>query len=277
MSVKGFPSETSGQFAADTVPPESPAGRGKRVRNPQGQGGRLRTDLIVAADRLLAQTGDVEGLALRAVAREAGVATPSIYLHFPGKQELVRAVLEVRFAELGARIRAAIAAADGPAAQLAAGCLAYCRFATDQPNAYRVLFGRLPGRDVAEAPSDAGRLTARTQQEDEGVNVDPIDSEGARGDASAARTRGERPEQPPRVGADVFAYLVEGVARCMQAGVAPSGDPHRVATGVWAALHGIVTLRVSVPGFPWPPLHQQVDDVLRGLVGLRHNRSTGAQ
>jgi hypothetical protein len=30
-----------------------------------------------------------------------------------------------------------------------------------------------------------------------------------------------------------------------------------------------VALRGSVPHFPWPPLEQQVDDVLRGIVGLR--------
>src|SRR5215211_7851719 len=77
------------------------ADAGRRARNPQGQGGRLRADLIAAADAILARTGDVEGLSLRAVAREVGIATPSIYLHFPDKAALVRAVLDARFAELG--------------------------------------------------------------------------------------------------------------------------------------------------------------------------------
>ena len=88
--------------------------RSSRVRNPQGQGVRLRADLIAAADRLLAETGDLHGLSLRAVAREVGIATPSIYLHFPDKAALVRAVLEARFAELAETIRAAVTRETDP-------------------------------------------------------------------------------------------------------------------------------------------------------------------
>src|SRR3954466_14048308 len=80
----------------------------RRARNPQGQGSRLRLELIDAADRMLARTGDVEGLSLRAVAREVGIATPSIYLHFPDKSALIHAVLDARFEQLGAAVRAAV-------------------------------------------------------------------------------------------------------------------------------------------------------------------------
>jgi AcrR family transcriptional regulator len=215
----------------DAAPRDNPAtARSRRPRNPQGQGGKLRADLIAAADRILARTGDVAGLSLRAVAREIGIATPSIYLHFADKDALVRAVLDARFAELGAAVRAAVLAADGPGAQLLAGCLAYCRFGMDQPNAYRVLFGRAPRPD---APVDAAP------------------------DSS--------------LGASTFDLLVQGVAVCIRSGAAPEGDPLRIATGVWTALHGIVSLRGSLPNFPWPSLDQQVADVLSGLVRLRHN------
>ena len=233
-------------------------GISKRVRNRQGEGGRLRTDLIAAADRLLALTGDADGLSLRAVAREAGVATPSIYLHFPDKQALIQAVLAARFAELGASVRAAVMAATGPAEQLRAGCLAYCRFATEHPNAYRVLFGRQPTPPVpvAEGSPHPNPLPER---------------EGA---SSAALTEGDGDipaSLSPQVGAAAFGFLIDGVSACMTADLAPDGDAVRVAVSVWTALHGIVSLRGSVPSFPWPPLQQQVDDVLGGLVGLRHN------
>ena len=203
--------------------------RSARIKNPQGQGGRLRGDLVAAADRLLGRTGDVEGLSLRAVAREVGIATPSIYLHFPDKAALVRAVLEVRFAELAEAVRAAVVSAPDPAEQLRAGCLAYCRFASEHPNAYRVLFGRRPGPE----PASTGGI---------------------------------------QTGAAAFDGLVQAIAACMRAGVAPEDDPFRVATNVWTALHGIVSLRSTTPGFPWPALERQVDDVLAGLVGLHHNR-----
>jgi AcrR family transcriptional regulator len=220
-------------------PASGPKGS-RRARYPQGQGGRLRDDLIEAADRILSRTGDVEGLALRAVAREAGIATPSIYLHFPDKQALVRAVLEVRFRELADAVRAAVATESGPAGCLRAGALAYCQFATDHPNAYRVLFGRV---STAPTPSNS-----------------PATGEEARDDGPSDRAQATPPA--------AFGFLVEGVAGCMRAGIAPERDPVRVATNVWTALHGIVTLRRSVPAFTWPPLSEQVDDVLSAFVGL---------
>jgi AcrR family transcriptional regulator len=239
----------------------SEAGGHRRVRNPQGQGGRLRTELIAAADRLLARTGDIGGLSLRAVAREVGIATPSIYLHFPDKQALVRAVLDARFAELGAAVQAAVVAADGPAAKLRAGCLAYCRFAAEHPNAYRVLFGRLYG-----SPSTAASESALQQPPAPPATDGPVEQTGE--PESSNRLP---PEVTANPGAITFGFLVDGVEACMRAEVAPAGDPFRVATNVWTALHGIVTLRSITPGFPWPPLERQVDDVLSGMVGLRHN------
>jgi AcrR family transcriptional regulator len=207
----------------------------RRPRNPQGQGVRLRDDLIAAADRILAQTGSVEALSLRAVAREVGIATPSIYLHFPDKGALVTAVLRARFAELGSAVGAAARQAIGPFPQLRAGCLAYCRFATEYPNAYRVLFGVM------------------------------------RAAASGSVPRESLMPASGYAGAEAFNFLVEGVAACMRAGLAPDDDPFRVATNVWTALHGIVTLRNALPAFPWPPLERQLDDALAGMVGLHHN------
>jgi AcrR family transcriptional regulator len=227
----------------------------RRSRNPQGQGGRLRLELIAAADRILAQTGDVEGLSLRGVAREVGIATPSIYLHFPDKSALIHAVLEARFAELGAAVRAAIDGSREPSEQLRAGCMAYCRFATEQPNAYRVLFGRAPTVPASDSHPNEPRPH----------NEGPSPSEGGSGSGQHQPAIG--------VGAPTFNLLVQSVAACMRAEPAPSGDPMRVAINLWTALHGIVSLRGSVPVFPWPPLEQQVDDAIGGLLRPHHNPS----
>ena len=70
-----------------------------RQRNPRGQGERLRDDIIEAASRLLADPA-APPLTLRAVAREAGVAATSVYLHFDDIEELVLAVADRRFGEL---------------------------------------------------------------------------------------------------------------------------------------------------------------------------------
>lgn len=195
--------------------------RNRRPRNPQGSGARLRGELIAAAARLLDRTGDEEALTLRAVAREAGVAAPSVYLHFASKDDLIWAVVAAHFEELRQAIVAAKTAEEEAVAQLRAGCLAYCRFGLERPGAYRVLF---------QTP------------------------------------RGSTPDQ--LIGLEAFATLADGIAACMAAGAAPPNDPTRIATTVWAGLHGIVSLRQAMPRFPWPPVESMVNDVLVGLVGL---------
>lgn len=195
----------------------------RRSRNAPGEGGRLRDELIAAASHLLADTNAVDALSLRAVAREVGIAAPSVYLHFPSREALLRAVLEEHFAALKQAIEDASAEVSGPAAGLRAGCLAYCRFALEQPGPYRVLFG-------------------------------------------ISRQEPDAPPSEQLTGMDAFATLVDGIGACMVAGVAPVGDPFAVATAVWAALHGTVSLRQAMLDFPWPPLETQVDEILAGLA-----------
>jgi AcrR family transcriptional regulator len=115
-------------------------GSPRHARNPRGEGERLRSDLVDAADRLLRAGQTHESLSLRAVAREVGIAATSIYLHFPDKFALLLAVYERHFDDLAHRVEQAIGAHADPAGQLRAAALAYWRFAEDHPDAYHVLF-----------------------------------------------------------------------------------------------------------------------------------------
>jgi AcrR family transcriptional regulator len=117
-----------------------------RPRNPPGEGGRLRNELIAAAGRLLAAGGDPESLTLRAVAREAGISAPSVYLQFESKDALLRAVVSEHFALFQRAVEVGLASGKDPAARLLNGCLAYGRFAAEQPGSYRIMFETsLPG------------------------------------------------------------------------------------------------------------------------------------
>ncbi|MFF4952378.1 TetR/AcrR family transcriptional regulator [Streptomyces chattanoogensis] len=112
-----------------------------RPRNPRGQGERLREELLRATERLLEEVGSEDALSLRAVAREAGVAAPSIYRHFADKTELVWATMEVSYERLGrAMAEAAAKAEDDPVARLRAQLRAYCRYAIGHPATYRLLY-----------------------------------------------------------------------------------------------------------------------------------------
>lgn len=133
----------AGKQAAGVAP--SPGGR-VRARNPWGQGERLRAEILEAAARLLGEIGTVDGLTLRGIARAAGVAPASIYVHFADKSALMNALLAhvhetvlelLREADEQAR------AAPGPAgavARVRAQLTAFCRYSLANPGHYRVLF-----------------------------------------------------------------------------------------------------------------------------------------
>lgn len=80
---------------------------------------------------------------------------------------------------------------------------------------------------------------------------------------AAARTQG-------LAGMAAFQGLVSSIRRCQDTGIAHAPeDPEHLAAQVWAALHGMVLLRMNVPHFPWPtPLEQMVDQAVARLVVL---------
>jgi AcrR family transcriptional regulator len=112
-----------------------------RRRNPRGEGGRLREEILAAAVSLVGRVGSVEALSLRAVAREAGITPMSIYAHFETKEELVWALIESEFASLAQQLDRAQADLEDPVERLRARCLAYARFGLEKPGNFLVLFG----------------------------------------------------------------------------------------------------------------------------------------
>ena len=191
-----------------------------RHRNPRGQGARLTEDIVAGALALIERTGSAEAVTLRAVAREAGIAAPSIYAHFPDRDAVLMAVVARIFDELTQAIEQGTeSAGHDPAGRLVAGCEAYVAFGVEHPARYGVLFS-----------------TQRPAAPDYPEPV-PTGPDG-------------RPA--PEFGAQSFALLVQAIQDCVTAGVSASTDVVADATAVWVALHGTVTLRAALPRFPWP-------------------------
>jgi AcrR family transcriptional regulator len=204
-------------------------GETRHARNPRGTGDRLRQELVDAAAALLSGGATHESLSLRAVAREVGVAATSIYLHFPDKVALLLAVYERQFAQLADYLERAIARHRKPAQRLRAAARAYCRFAVENPDAYEVMF-------------------------------------------TAAETAGPRRHRPvispdQRPGTAVILVVQNVLAECIEAGVTQRTDPFQGTLCLWAALHGLITLRAARPSVPWPPLDDLVDTLLTTYVG----------
>ena len=204
--------------------------RERRKRAPRGQGERLREEILEAAERLLVEAGDEEAVSIRAVADAVGVTSPSIYLHFADKTELMFAVCERQFERLDRVLEEAAAESADPLESLKLRGRAYVRFGVENPEQYRILFMGRAGS--SPAGFDAERMANMAS----------------------------------------FDHLVDAVRRCMDAGQLPAGDPGFVALGLWAVVHGITSLLVSKPEFPWPPRDDFADylcDVqLHGLRAL---------
>ncbi len=196
-----------------------------RDRNRRGEGDRLRDELLDATEALLTETGDERAVTVRAIVGRVGVTPPSLYRHFGSKEEVVREAVSRRFSSLAR----AIGTGAGPPAErgdaagaLRGGCLAYLRWAADEPGGYALLFTSRRDTVLPGGPS----------------------------------------------GTEAFEALIGGVAACQQAGLARTGDPHRMAMLIWAGLHGLASLTSARPSIDWPPIEELVDDLLAGLAGL---------
>ncbi|MFJ5924032.1 TetR/AcrR family transcriptional regulator [Kitasatospora sp. NPDC092948] len=193
--------------------PASP--RPARTRNPRGEGGRLRDDIMAAAAELLDESGDESSVTLRAIARRAGVAAPSIYRHFPDQPSIMLAVVQQAFAMFEAELRSAQEAAGSDAGErLFAFCHAYLDFADQHPGRYRTMFG---GAWMPNLGS----------------------SSVTEGDVSA-------------LGRESLTLLADTLGDCVRAGCATSSDPVADAVALWLGLHGLAHQRLVTVAFPWP-------------------------
>jgi len=115
--------------------------------------GDLRRALIEAARTIVLRDG-VQALSLRAVAREAGVSPAAPYHHFKDKQELMLAVGQLGFEDLGQAMKAAVeeAGAD-PQSRLTAIGVAYVLFSRNNPAIYRLMYDC--SRDMEALPHES--------------------------------------------------------------------------------------------------------------------------
>jgi AcrR family transcriptional regulator len=67
-----------------------------------------------------------------------------------------------------------------------------------------------------------------------------------------------------------FGHLISDIDDAIAAGQMRSGDTAVVASGLWMAVHGITSLLIAKPDFPWPDRQQLIDHVL-------HTYSSGLQ
>ncbi len=206
-----------------------------REQNDRGTGAQLRADLVAAASELLLSPQALAAPSLRAVARACAVSPAAVYLHFESQQVLISAVVDGQLDELRSFIHSAIGQETDPTRRLERFCLAYSEWGVTRPGGYQLLFETAdrPGMPVSHALGQADQ-------------DDPDDQDDERW--------------------DLLTEAGELLAAATSA--TPTDDGHERTLALWAALHGIVSLRIHKLDIAWPSSRDT--DVLRALA--RHLR-----
>jgi AcrR family transcriptional regulator len=187
--------------------------RSEVVRSPRKPKGQgsERRQEILDAALVLFTQRGVLGVTTRDIAAAVGLSQPAIYAHFRNRDEITAEVCEQAFRQLKGRIEAL------PADEVASRygffrmCRTYIDFGLEQPDAYRIAFMLEKAQPQSE-PTDARILAA---------------------------------------GIDVYEEFRDWVAQLVAAGLTRPGEISLLTQALWAGLHGLTSLLIARPLFPW--------------------------
>lgn len=188
-------------------------------RKPKGHGGERREEILDAALTLFSQKG-VQAVSTRQIAEIAGISQPALYAYFATKDDIAAELCVRAFAILGRRMEEA-RVGYVPTAENFERCLrVYIDFGLDHPDAYRVAFMLEKSVDGSFLEKTGGR--------------------------------------PMIAGKEVFAVFAQMVVEFHARGETVSDDPETAAQSLWAGLHGLVSLLIARPEFPWVDREQLI-------------------
>jgi AcrR family transcriptional regulator len=205
----------------------------------------VRREILAASRQIVTEEG-FSALTMRKLAERIGYSPAAIYLHFRNRDQIAHEVSREGYSDLLAALTAAVAASTtNPASRLRALCEAYLRFGLENPQTYSLIF--------MEDPAYLAAVLAHPSADDPGARA--------------------------------YALLVEVAGALIVAGrrLPKVGKPARAATAVefaetiWAALHGIVSLKLTCPAFPTSPAEVLRPLLVESLLGDLAGSSVPAQ
>ena len=192
----------------------------------------LRQEILDAARELLVREG-YEALSMRKVAERIDYSPTAIYLHFKDKQELVFSLCEETFARLVKELDTLEREYPDPLVRLRKGLERYIQFGLNNPNHYIPTFVLPPPDDV------------------KALKIADI-------------------HDPQSMGMRALANLRDTIAAGVKAKKLRKMDPDVAARAAWAAIHGITSLLITYPAFPWGDRDAVIKGVLDALIdGLK--------
>ena len=152
-----------------------------------------------------------ENVSMRRIAEQIDYSPTTIYLYFKDKSELLHCLCEETFILLQRALAAAGQDPEDPVGNVKRGLRAYIDFGLKHRNHYKVTF----------------ILHPEHQERSEGF------------------LRAED------LGQTTFDVLRQGVAACVASGNFRPLDVEATSQALWAAAHGVTSLLISHPDFPW--------------------------
>ncbi len=191
---------------------------------------KLRKEILEAARQLFVRDG-YENFSMRKLAGKIEYSPTTIYLYFKDKADLLAQVCEDSFAKLLQQLETIASLATDPVECLRASMLAYVEFGVKNSANYLVTFV-LPDSVLESKPGQ--RLA------------------------------------PEGMGMRVLDCLRRAIDECMRTGKLRKADPETTAQAIWATVHGVTSLLVVHPGFPWVEREGLVDQVIdTNIEGLK--------
>jgi len=136
-----------------------------------------RRQLLSAAQEVFVENG-YHAAAMDEIAERAGVSKPVLYQHFPGKQELYLALLDLHVDDMIARCRDALASTTDNKQRVQAAIGAFFDFVSTQGEAFRLVF-ESDLRNVAPVRQrmernlrESAEMISQVIQEDTGCSSD---------------------------------------------------------------------------------------------------------
>lgn len=182
---------------------------------------------ILDAARELFVKEGYENVSMRRIAEKIEYSPTTIYLYFDDKASLLLAICEETFAKLAKKLETIAREQDDAVEALKEGCRAYIQFGLKYPNHYRVTFINPP--DLGLGPEHFMR----------------DDSMGMR----------------------AYNALRGVVEECVRQNRMRESDVDALSQAIWAANHGITSLLITKPHFPWANRNRLVDLTITTFIG----------
>jgi AcrR family transcriptional regulator len=191
----------------------------------------LRRRILAAAEELFVKEG-YENVSMRKIATRIEYSPTTIYRLFRDKAEVMEHLVAQGYSGMRERYEAILARRPAsPLETLKLILREYVAYAMAHPNHYRLWFA------TSVLSARGGRLEMR-----HGSTSYPA-----------------------------YQTWLERIDECKAAGLLPERNTLALFHLIWGSVHGLISLRIHHPAFPWPPLDRHVDALLslldRGLRG----------